>query len=186
MVNLNLLFLKNQERTENYYIMRRVVMASQYNIRRAVLSDIGDIYEVIRENPTEVLPRSYQDILRHFDRFYVCDNGGIQGVISYSIMPVFDTENPDFSIEIVSFSVRKVSQGRGMGNALLLHMINVVKEMNPNRIIVLTFYPEFFKKYGFTETSKEKLYQKIYQGCLNCTKYRSPLTCPEAAMEIVL
>jgi len=58
--------------------------------------------------------------------------------------------------------------------------------LNPHRVIVLTFYPDFFRKHGFSETSKENLYQKIYQGCLNCTKYRSPLTCPEVAMEMVL
>ncbi len=161
-------------------------MTDQSHIRRAHINDIGDIYEVIRENPTEVLPRSYQDILRHFDRFYVYDDGSVQGVISYQVMPVFDIDNPDFAIEIVSFSVRRASQGKGIGNTLLNHMIGVVGEMNPHRIIVLTFYPDFFRKYGFVETSKENLYQKIYQGCLNCTKYRSPLTCPEAAMELVL
>ncbi len=161
-------------------------MTDQIHIRRAQINDIGDIYEVIRENPTEVLPRSYQDILRHFDRFYVYDDDGILGVISYQVMPVFDIDNPDFAIEIVSFSVRRSCQGKGIGNTLLNHMIGVVSEMTPHRIIVLTFYPDFFRKYGFSETSKENLYQKIYQGCLNCTKYRSPLTCPEAAMELVL
>lgn len=161
-------------------------MADQAHIRRAHINDISDIYEVIRENPTEVLPRSYQDILRNFDRFHVYDDGGILGVISFQVMPVFDIDNPDFAVEIVSFSVRRASQGKGIGNALLRHMINLVGGMEPHRIIVLTFYPEFFRKYGFTETSKENLYQKIYQGCMNCTKYRSPLTCPEVAMEMAL
>jgi amino-acid N-acetyltransferase len=161
-------------------------MADSSHIRRAHITDIGDIYEVIRENPTEVLPRSYQDILRNFDRFTVYDNAGIKGVISYQVMPVFDIENPDFSVEIVSFSVRRLQQGKGIGKMLLLHMIDVIRAMEPHRIIVLTFYPDFFRKFGFKETSKESLYQKIYQGCLNCTKYRSPLTCPEVAMELVL
>jgi len=35
-------------------------VADQSHIRRAHINDIGDIYEVIRENPTEVLPRSYR------------------------------------------------------------------------------------------------------------------------------
>ncbi len=161
-------------------------MADSSHIRRAHITDIGDIYEVIRENPTEVLPRSYQDILRNFDRFTVYDDTGVKGVISYQVMPVFDIENPDFSVEIVSFSVRRSLQGKGIGKMLLLHMIDIIRAMEPHRIIVLTFYPDFFRKFGFKETSKESLYQKIYQGCLNCTKYRSPLTCPEVAMEFVL
>jgi amino-acid N-acetyltransferase len=161
-------------------------MADSSHIRRAHITDIGDIYEVIRENPTEVLPRSYQDILRNFDRFTVYDDTGVKGVISYQVMPVFDIEKPDFSVEIVSFSVRRSLQGKGIGKMLLLHMIDIIRAMEPHRIIVLTFYPDFFRKFGFKETSKESLYQKIYQGCLNCTKYRSPLTCPEVAMEFVL
>ncbi|MCX7678173.1 MAG: GNAT family N-acetyltransferase [Spirochaetes bacterium] len=161
-------------------------MADAKYIRRAHISDIGEIYEVIRENPTEVLPRSYQDILRNFDRFVVYDDGSIKGVISYQVMPVFDIENPDFAVEIVSLSVRRAEHGKGIGRVLLLSMIDIIKAMDPHRIIVLTFYPDFFAKFGFVETSKEKLYQKIYQGCLNCTKYRSPLTCPEVAMELVL
>ncbi|NLB56022.1 MAG: GNAT family N-acetyltransferase, partial [Lentisphaerae bacterium] len=51
-------------------------------------------------------------------------------------------------------------------------------------IIVLTFTPEFFAKFGFVETSKEKLMHKLYMGCMNCTKYDSPFTCPEVAMTL--
>ena len=64
-------------------------------IRRASLDDVNDIYETIRDNPEEVLPRSYQNILAHFDRFYVYDDGRVKGVASWQLMPVFDIENPD-------------------------------------------------------------------------------------------
>ena len=161
-------------------------MASSNFIRHSHLDDVNLIYEIIRENPEEVLPRSYQDLLANFDRFHVYDDGNIQGVISYHAMPVFDIDDPDFCIEIISFSVKKDRQKEGIGQLLLNHMVDVISEMEPHRIIVLTFYPEFFKKYGFIEKSKEQLYQKIYQGCMNCTKHRSPLTCPEVAMELVL
>ncbi|MCP4132279.1 MAG: GNAT family N-acetyltransferase [bacterium] len=157
-------------------------------IRKAHLNnnDVNAIYEVIKDNPEEVLSRPYQDILAHFDRFHVFDDGEIRGVISWQVMPVIDLENPDICIEIVSFSVRGDSQGRGIGDLLLKNMIETVKSMKPHRIVVLTFYPEFFRKYGFIETSKEKLYQKLYQGCMNCTKHKSPLTCPEVAMEMIV
>ena len=49
--------------------------------------------------------------------------------------------------------------------------------------MVLTFYPDFFAKYGFKKIDKKALYPKIYLGCIQCTKYPSPLTCPEVAME---
>jgi amino-acid N-acetyltransferase len=49
-------------------------------------------------------------------------------------------------------------------------------------VIALTFAPGFFRRFGFEETSKEGLMHKLYAGCVNCTKYDSPFTCPEIAM----
>jgi len=161
-------------------------MTDSKYIRQARMGDVGSIYEAIRENPEELLPRSYQDVFAHFDRFYVYDDGGIRGVISWQALPLINLENPDHCLEIISFSVRKQDQGQGIGELLLAHMVELIKAMAPDRIIVLTFHPEFFAKYGFTETSKEKLHQKIHVGCLNCVKHKSPLTCPEVAMELVV
>jgi hypothetical protein len=35
---------------------------------------------------------------------------------------------------------------------------------------------------GFKEVPKASLMHKLYMGCINCTKYDSPFTCPEVAM----
>jgi amino-acid N-acetyltransferase len=161
-------------------------MAEWRNIRQARFADTGAIYEVIRENPEEVLPRSYQDIFMHFDRFYVYDDGEVRGVVSWQPLPLINPDQPDPCLEVISFSVRKQDQGRGIGSLLLTHLLGTLKTMAPDRIIVLTFYPDFFRKFGFIETSKERLYQKILFGCLHCTKHKSPLTCPEVAMELTL
>ncbi len=152
-------------------------------IRQARLDDVPAIYDVIRENPDEVLPRPFQDIFTHFDRFYVYDDGVIRGVISWQVLPVTDPDKPDRCFEVISFSVRREDQGKGIGTRLLRHMLGLLAKMSPDRVIVLTFYPEYFQRFGFKQTSKEKLYQKIYVGCLHCTRHKSPLTCPEVAME---
>ncbi len=155
-------------------------------VRRASFQDIQTIYEVIRENPREVLPRSFQNLAQNFDRFFVFDRGGeILGVISWQPMPVVNLARPDWAVEVMSFSVRKDHQRKGIGRALLLHLLRELEKYAPDRIIVLTFYPDYFRKFGFRKSSKEKLYSKIYVGCAACTKYESPLTCPEEAMEIV-
>ena len=57
-----------------------------------------------------------------------------------------------------------------------------VSEFNPHQIIVLTFTPPFFARLGFVPVSKETLMYKLYKGCMNCSKYDSPFTCPEVAM----
>ncbi len=160
-------------------------MADPSKVRLARLDDVHAIYETIKENPTEVLPRSFQDIWMHFDRFHVYDDGGIKGVISWQALPLVNPDHPDRCLEIISFSVKDAEKKKGIGAALLKHMLELLSLYEPDRLVVLTFYPEYFKNFGFKETSKEKLYQKILVGCLNCTKYKSPLTCPEVAMEYI-
>ena len=161
-------------------------MASAKHIRQARLTDINAIYDLIREHPKEVLPRSFHDISAHFDRFYVYDDGTVRGVISWQVLPSIEPEHREYSVEVISFSVHRGDQGKGIGGLLLKHAVKILKTFGPDRIIALTFHPEFFAKFGFKETSKETLYQKIYQGCIHCTKYKSPLLCPEVAMEFVL
>ena len=57
-----------------------------------------------------------------------------------------------------------------------------VAEFKPGQVMVLTFTPPFFEKLGFTRIPKETILYKLYKGCMNCSKYDSPLTCPEVAM----
>jgi len=151
-------------------------------VRPARMDDIPQIYQAIRENPRQVLPRSYPDLLQNFDRFLVYEEKGkIKGVISWQVLPSPEP-NLDRTIEIVSFSVRRRNQGTGIGRLLLTKMVKKLEKYGPDKILVLTFYPRFFRKFGFRKRSKKKLYSKIYIGCIKCTKYLSPLTCPEVAM----
>ena len=161
-------------------------MADPKHSRRAALDDVPVIFDVLKDNPEEVLPRSVPDIMSNFDRFYVYDDGGIKGVVSWQVLPIINFQNPDRCLEVVSFSVSKDHQGRDIGTLLLQHIIGLLKEFSPDRIVVLTFHPEFFRRFGFVETSKETLFPKIYLGCINCTKHKSPLTCPEVAMELAI
>jgi len=155
-------------------------------VRPARLDEIAQIYQVIRENPDEVLPRSIPELLQNFDRFLVYEEAGeIKGVISWQVLPSLEPEDERI-LEIVSFSVRKKDQRKGIGSLLLQEMLEKLRHYHPDRILVLTFYPEFFKKFGFRRVSKKKLYPKIYLGCFKCTKYTSPLTCPEVAMVKIL
>jgi len=151
-------------------------------VRAARMDDIQQIYRVIRENPKEVLPRSYPDLLQNFDRFVVYeDRGKIRGVISWQVLPSIEL-NSDRTIEIVSLSVSKHRQDMGIGRLLVNKMMEELVSYGPDKVLVLTFYPRFFRKFGFRKRSKKKLYSKIYLGCIKCTKYLSPLACPEVAM----
>jgi N-acetylglutamate synthase-like GNAT family acetyltransferase len=162
--------------------MKKPVKELTGAVRAAKMNDIEQIYKVIREHPKQVLSRSYPDLMRNFDRFLVYEeNAKIKGVVSWQVLPNIEpAETP--MLEIVSLSVRNRDQARGLGRELVVKMLEELDSYGRAKILVLTFYPKFFRKFGFRKVAKKKIYSKIYLGCFNCSKYPSPLKCPEVAM----
>ncbi|NQT91700.1 MAG: GNAT family N-acetyltransferase [Lentisphaerae bacterium] len=157
---------------------------TEYKIRTAGFEDAEAIFRLVKEYPDELLPRALSDIVQNIDRFLVGDvRGEVAGTVSWQILPEIGMPR-DPSVEIKSLAVRKNMRGSGIGAALVRAAVERIEAVHPARIIALTFTPEFFLKMGFVETPKESLMHKIYQGCINCTKYDSPFTCPEVAMVI--
>ena len=158
--------------------------ALKVTIRSAGFNDVGMIYAVIKEHPREVLARATSDIVQNIDRFLVAEAAGrVVGTASWQILPeIGKADSP--SIEIKSVSVSKEFQGRGVGRLLIKAVIRRVKTFHPAQVVVLTFTPDYFRQFGFQEVPKETLMHKLYMGCINCTKYDSPFTCPEVAMTL--
>ncbi|MCX6998353.1 MAG: GNAT family N-acetyltransferase [Kiritimatiellaeota bacterium] len=155
-------------------------------IRHAGFADASGIYKLIKANPNELVPRSMNDIIQNVDRFIVAVAGGrLAGIVSWAILPeIGRTEQP--TVEIKSLAVDQAHRGRGLGRALVNAAIERIRPLQPEQIIVLTFTPEFFARFGFKTVAKETLMHKLYTGCLNCSKYDSPFTCPEVAMRLRL
>ena len=153
-----------------------------YTIRPAGFEDASAIFALIKQYPRELLPRAISDIVQNIDRSLVAiRNGKVIGTVSWQIMPeVGAPESP--SVEIKSLAVARQYRRMGLGEALVRAAVDRVRMHHPVQVIVLTFTPAFFAKLGFAEVPKTKLMHKIYAGCVNCTKYDSPFTCPEVAM----
>ncbi len=158
------------------------IMETNKIIRPADFSDAEEIFALIKSYPDELIPRAMGDIVQCIDRFIVCsDCDRIIGTASWKILPEVGAPN-DATIEIQSVAVDKRYKGKGIGKKLIDAVLTRISPMHPAQIIVLTFTPEFFRKIGFHEISKTQIMHKIYTGCINCTKYDNPFTCPEVAM----
>ncbi|MBN1557385.1 MAG: GNAT family N-acetyltransferase [Lentisphaerae bacterium] len=156
--------------------------AGDQTIRAAGFEDAEAIFRLIKRYPEELLPRPLSDIVQNIDRFLVCEAAGaVAGTVSWQILPEIGAPR-DPSVEIKSLAVDPAHRGRGMGKALIKAAIGHIAALHPSQVIVLTFHPDFFAPFGFRPVPKEKLMHKIYMGCVNCTKYDSPFTCPEIAM----
>ena len=156
--------------------------SEEIHVRDATFSDASAIFSLIRSHPEELVPRSKSDILQNIDRFLIGETGGrVAGVVSWGILPELGSARHP-SVEIKSLAVEASSRGRGLGRALVLAVIDRIEHFRPEQIVALTFAPDFFRRFGFFEVAKETLMHKLYTGCLNCTRYDSPFTCPEIAM----
>ncbi len=157
-----------------------------YHIRPAKFPDAVPIFMLIRSHPRELVGRSLSDIVQNVDRFFVAEREGkVVGTVSWQILPEIGAPK-DPSIEIKSLAVEPGSRGIGIGRALVKQTIAHVRGFHPCRIILLTFYPRFFVPFGFRPVAKRSLMYKLYSGCINCSKYDSPFTCPEIAMALDL
>ncbi|MDA3797677.1 MAG: GNAT family N-acetyltransferase [Kiritimatiellae bacterium] len=152
------------------------------HVRKAKFSDAYGIFELIQEHTDKLISLSISNISQNIDRFFVYEEKGqILGCVSWAILPEIGKPKAP-TLEIKSLAVHSSYQKKGIGSALVTSAIDNIKDFKPTQIIALTFAKGFFKKLGFVEVDKASLIHKIYTGCINCTRYESPLTCPEIAM----
>ncbi len=159
-------------------------MTQEINIRAAGFEDAAPIFSLIQSAADCLLPRSLGDLIQNIDRCLVARKESlIVGTVSWQILPeIGRCTNP--AVEIKSLVIRDSERGRGLGRRLVSAAIDRIAVFRPCEIIVLTFTPDFFARLGFKVTSKERLMHKLYMGCMNCTRFESPFTCPEVAMSL--
>ncbi|WP_343223062.1 GNAT family N-acetyltransferase [Paenibacillus sophorae] len=88
----------------------------------------------------------------------------------------------DFDLaEIRSLVVNPNLALRGIGKLLVNKIIEETRKLEIKRLISLTYQDAFFHKCGFFIVDKDKLPQKIWKDCINCSKIKS---CDEIAMQI--
>ncbi len=151
-------------------------------VRSASFADAADIFTLVRSHPEQLVPRSKSDILLNIDRFLVAECGGrVVGVVSWGVLPELGSAKHP-SVEVKSLAVEAPLRGRRVGRQLVEAVLARIAELRPEQAIALTFEPEFFRRFGFREVPKERLMHKLYTGCVNCTRYDNPFTCPEIAM----
>ena len=161
-------------------------MHTPVHIRNAGFADAEAIFSLIKSYPDELLARPVSDIVQNIDRFLVAERKGeVVGAAAWAVLPEIGKARQP-SVEVKSVAVRQDMKGRGIGRRLVEAVIARIREFHPAQIIVLTFTPPFFAKLGFVKVPKKTLMHKLYMGCVNCTKYDNPFTCPEVAMALQL
>jgi len=144
-------------------------------IRKAKLSDIESIYQLIFQNAQKnlMLPRALSELYEHLRDYAVAvKEKKIIGVCGLGICW------EDLG-EIKSLAVDTNFMGRGIGKSLVNFCLLEASEIGLKKVFALTYIPEFFQKLGFQEIEKEELPHKIWADCVRCPKFPK---CDETAV----
>jgi len=136
-------------------------------IQRAKIKDGPAIQKLINGHAKKgkMLPRSILEIYERIREFFVYRrNGRVVGAASLSICW-------EDLAEIRSVAVKKSQAGRGVGKKLLEACEEEARQLGIKKVFVLTYIPEYFKKFGYKTVNRAKLPHKIWKDCVNCPKF---------------
>lgn len=135
------------------------------NIRQAELRDAQAIADLLKPYAEEgiILARSAEEIAQSITTFLIIEeNSELLASVAYH-------DYGNGLKEIRSLAVKKSLKGKGLGTILVKELTKRLSEdKSTTKIFSLTYSPEFFKKCGFVETSKESFPEKIWKDCQYC------------------
>ncbi len=112
-----------------------------------------------------MLARPLSELYENIRDYYVyIENGSVVGCAALHIFW------KDLA-EIKSIAVEEDYQKRGIGKQLIQKCLEEGKVLGINRLVVLTYIPEFFERMGFKRVDKELLPHKIWSECVKCYKF---------------
>ncbi|MCX5697826.1 MAG: N-acetyltransferase [Candidatus Omnitrophica bacterium] len=144
-------------------------------IRKAGIKDIKQIQALINAFAKQdlMLARSLNELYENLRDFWVAEeNHKVVGCAALHI-------SWDDLAEIKSLAVAKKSQGKGLGKELIDACLSEAEVLGAKKIFVLTYKPDFFKKFGFKRVGHARLPHKIWAECINCCKFPD---CQEIAL----
>jgi len=148
-------------------------------IRKAGIKDIKEIQDIINfyAKKDVMLSRSLNELYENIRDFWVAEeNKRVVGCAALHI-------SWDDLAEIKSVAVSREKQGRGLGKDLVSVCLDEAKEMGAKKVFVLTYRPDYFKKFGFKRVRHASLPHKIWAECINCCKFPD---CKEVALLKIL
>lgn len=144
-------------------------------IRKAKIQDIKQIQALVNSFAKKdlMLPRSLNELYENLRDFWVFEDD--RKIIGCAALHVCW----DDLAEIKSVAVAKVKQGKGVGQKLVEACIDEAMEIGARQVFMLTYQPEYFKRFGFKRIKHSSLPHKIWAECINCPKFPN---CQEVAL----
>lgn len=145
-------------------------------LRKARVQDVEAMHALLAQPGRDgvILPRTRMDLYGYLRDFFVFINsrGELTGVAGLHICW-------DNLAEIRSVVVNPAARGTGVGRLLIEACLDDAVMLGMSRVFVLTYRPDFFSHFGFSEVDKSELPHKIWMDCVHCVNFPQ---CDEVAM----
>ena len=127
-------------------------------LRRARTSDVPGIKRLVDTYAGKILlEKNLVTLYESVQDFWVAESGG--SVVGCGALHVLWSDLGEIRTVAVDPSVK----GRGIGHAIVQHLIGVARELDLERVFVLTFETEFFARHGFTEIDGTPVTAEVYE-----------------------
>jgi amino-acid N-acetyltransferase len=134
-----------------------------YAVRRARTGDVRAIRALIDANAPSgrLLDKATVTLYEAIQEFWVAStpDGEVVGCGALHVMW-------EDLAEIRTVAVSAGYQGRGVGNQIVLALLDAAREVGVGRVFVLTFAVEFFRRHGFAEIHGQAATPEVYAELL--------------------
>jgi len=144
-------------------------------VRWATVADTAGIHDLLLRYAKlgRLLPRSTEEIVERLDSFLVSEqNSTLAGCVSLEVF------TPELG-EVRSLAVDPKFARLGHGRVLVKQLEIEARRLSLQRLMALTYVPDFFYKLGFKTTAMDTLPEKVFGVCVTCPKFNH---CDEIAM----
>jgi amino-acid N-acetyltransferase len=127
-------------------------------VRRARTSDVPEIKRLVDTYAGQILlEKNLVTLYESVQEFWVAERDG--RVIGCGALHVLWADLG----EIRTVAVEPGVKGRGVGRAIVERLLEVARELQLERLFVLTFETEFFARHGFTEIEGTPVTAEVYE-----------------------
>ena len=135
----------------------------EYAVRRARTADVRAIRAFVDANARSgrLLDKPTVALFEDVQEFWVAAGPGGEIVGCGALHVMWE----DLA-EIRTVAVADGYQGRGVGNQIIVALLDVARELGVSRVFVLTFAVEFFRRHGFTEIEGQATSPEVYAELL--------------------
>ena len=133
-------------------------MSSDVVVRRARTSDVADIKRLVDIYAGRILlEKNLVTLYEAVQEFWVAEVAG--EVVGCGALHVGWADLG----EVRTVAVDPKVKGRGIGHAIVDQLLKVARELQLQRLFVLTFETEFFGRHGFTEIEGTPVTSEVYE-----------------------